>query len=245
MRLTTASQTEDLEALFDSIAAECTTTESAKPIAPISSTHHSEGPDHSGMELFDRVGKITRNLHDALRELGYDKSLSEAASSLPDARDRLAYVANLTGQAAEKTLSAVEQGQAVQQSIDNLSGPLAKNWEQVIAGKLSRDDFRLLAHDTHRFLKELSQHTGKTNTILLDIMMAQDFHDLTGQVIKKIVDLAQRMENELVKLLIETSPPERRPTESGLAGPVIKSDGRTDVVTNQEQVDDLLASLGF
>ena len=78
-------------------------------------------------------------------------------------------------------------------------------------------------------------------------MMAQDFQDLTGQVIKKVVDLAQGLEQQLLQVLLEAMPAERKTeaSESLMNGPVISAVGREDVVSNQEQVDDLLESLGF
>ena len=112
---------------------------------------------------------------------------------------------------------------------------------------LSVDEFKMLAAETRAFLHDVPQQADATNAQLMDIMMAQDFQDLTGQVIKKIVDLAQKMETQLLQVLIESMPQEMRSEAgSGLKnGPVINAAGRTDVVTNQEQVDDLLESLGF
>ncbi|HSN33351.1 MAG TPA: protein phosphatase CheZ, partial [Ideonella sp.] len=80
-----------------------------------------------------------------------------------------------------------------------------------------------------------------------DIMMAQDFHDLTGQVVAKVVTLANDLEDSLVKLLVQVVPPEQREKvdPSVLQGPVVNPEGRTDVVADQSEVDDLLASLGF
>ncbi|MDQ3267870.1 MAG: protein phosphatase CheZ, partial [Pseudomonadota bacterium] len=86
-----------------------------------------------------------------------------------------------------------------------------------------------------------------TNVFLTEIMMAQDFQDLTGQVIKKIVEVTQNLEKQLVELLVESSPSVANPDPHAglLNGPVINASGRTDVVTNQDQVDDLLESMGF
>jgi len=76
--------------------------------------------------------------------------------------------------------------------------------------------------------------------------MAQEFQDLTGQVIKKVADVTYELENQLLKLLVENAPPERREEASGLLnGPVINAAGRNDIAANQEQVDQLLESLGF
>jgi chemotaxis protein CheZ len=77
-------------------------------------------------------------------------------------------------------------------------------------------------------------------------MLAQDFHDLTGQVVAKVVTLANDLEASLLKLLMQVIPPDQiHKVEQVLQGPVVDATGRTDVVANQGEVDDLLASLGF
>ena len=100
---------------------------------------------------------------------------------------------------------------------------------------------------THAFLVDVPKQTKVTNAYLMEIMMAQDFQDLTGQVIKKIVDVTQQMEKQLLELLVENPPSTANPDAYAglLNGPVINAAGRTDVVTSQDQVDDLLESLGF
>ena len=50
-------------------------------------------------------------LRDSLRELGLDQAIAEAAEAIPDARDRLDYVVQMTAQAAERALNCVEAAQ--------------------------------------------------------------------------------------------------------------------------------------
>ncbi len=206
-------------------------------------------------DLHQRIGHLTRTLHNALRELGYDKELLGTREQLPDARDRLAYIARVTGEAAEKVLDAVDRARSVQQELVRQAGDLHRRWQAVAAfaaapGRATPGS-RQLVEETCEFFAGVEAQTDRTNAILTDIMMAQDFHDLTGQVIRKVVALAQTMEEQLVRLLIETTPPEQRArieavhAASALGGPVVKPEGRTDVVTDQAQVDELLASLGF
>jgi chemotaxis protein CheZ len=88
--------------------------------------------------------------------------------------------------------------------------------------------------------------TARTDSHLTDIMLAQDFHDLTGQVVAKVVTLANDLEGSLLKLLMQVIPADQvHKVEMVLNGPVVNAEGRTDVVTDQGEVDDLLASLGF
>lgn len=244
------SETEDLEALFEQIAATRDTDVSATPVAAIPSPAVAAMPVKANStepyDVFHRVGKLTRNLHDALRELGYDKSIDAAVGKLPDARSRLNYIATLTGQAAEKALSKAEIGTGIQQQIEADARALAAKWNAVFAGSTSVEEFKQHALATQSFLNGLPERTDYASSLFTDIMLAQDFHDLTGQVINKIVGIAQSIEDQLVKLLLDTTPREKRgEVESEwLNGPVIDTE-RDDVVNNQGQVDDLLASLGF
>jgi len=203
-------------------------------------------------EVYQRIGHLTRTLHDALRELGYDKELQGTRDQLPDARDRLTYIARVTGEAAEKVLNAVDRARGVQEQMTATANDLRTRW-LAVAAYTANDAARAtpagreLVEQTCAFFAGVDGQTDVTKAILTDIMMAQDFHDLTGQVIRKVVTLAQNMEEQLLKLLIETTPPEQRRKidPEKLEGPVVKPEGRDDVVADQAGVDDLLASLGF
>lgn len=258
------NSTEDLEALFDQIAeqrssqekaAEASTPASLTPAATLKSeaaaakaeaAAQGEAKEGEPFDVFQRVGMLTRNLHDALRELGYDKGIDSAVGALPDARARLNYIANLTGQAAEKALTMAEQGADIQQKMEGEANELSKGWDDLFAGRQTLEQFKATATRTHEFLKKVPAQASQSGALFTDIMLAQDFHDLTGQVVNKIAGIAQNIEDQLVKLLIDATPPEKRNEveDTWLNGPVIDTK-RTDVVTDQGQVDDLLASLGF
>ena len=190
--------------------------------------------------LYVRLGELTRTLHEALRGLGYDRQIEQAVSSLPEARSRLSYIARLTGDAAERVLNAVDHARADQHTLaeaaDAIAASLAADPAAAVAGGAVSD-----------FIDQVRGGCMRTSAHLTDIMMAQDFHDLTGQVTRKLVDMAQRLEGDLLKLLLEATPPGHRPAvdQNLLAGPVIDAAGRDDVAADQQQVDDLLESLGF
>ncbi len=247
-KATATQEADDLEALFDSIVAADHDPKEVSTQSPFPISQSSANPaDNPADRVINKIGHMTRTLHDSLRELGYDKNIEKAAASIPDARDRLNYVAAMTQQAAERVLNATEAAQPVVEKIEVESRRLAGEWQKLFDQKLDVEQFKSLATQTHAFLIETPKQTKATNAYLMEIMMAQDFQDLTGQVIKKIVEVTQQMEQQLVALLIEY-PPSTANTEaySGLLnGPVINAVGRTDVVTSQDQVDDLLESLGF
>ena len=189
--------------------------------------------------IFVQVGTITRLLHDTLSQLGVMPKLQRAADGLPDARSRLNYIAEKTAAAAEKVLNSVDAAKAEHKHISEQAKALAQS--------LTQDPVKAVATGAVlNFVSDLESSTGRIDQHLTDIMLAQDFHDLTGQVVAKVVTLANDLEGSLVKLLVQVIPPDQvHKVEQTLAGPVVNPEGRTDVVANQEQVDDLLASLGF
>ena len=203
-------------------------------------------PPPSAAESFaihQKIGLLTRQLHDSLNELGYADQLRGTMGELPDAQSRLTYIARLTGQAAEKVLGRVELAKV---QHDRLAAET-----QRVTTALVQDPVRAVASgDIMNYLNDVATMTKTTDEHLTEIMMAQDFHDLTGQVIARVVALAATIEQQLVQLVIQTAPsnavtaPIEKPHEH-LSGPVVDPESATDVVTDQSQVDDLLASLGF
>ena len=195
-------------------------------------------------EVHQRIGLLTRQLHDSLNELGYANQLRSSMSELPDAQSRLSYIARLTGEAAEKVLGRVEQAK-VQNDL------LADETRRVTAALIKDPVAAVAKGEIMNFLTDVEHITKISDEHLTEIMMAQDFHDLTGQVIARVVALAATIEQQLVQLVIQTAPPNAVPpptietTRAPLSGPVVDPGKSTDVVTDQSQVDDLLASLGF
>ncbi len=233
----------DLQALFDSVAEQVD--ESAVAAADAGVTVAEAATPQEA--VFNRIGHMARQLHDSLRELGYDKSLEETARQIPDARERLDYIVKMTEQAASRVLNATDVAKPAQDALGQAIKSLGGRWEKMFANQLSVDEFKQLAADTRVFFAAAPDKVAVTNAQLTEIIMAQDFQDLTGQVIKKVVDMVHKFETQLLQVLIETMPEERKAAapEGLLNGPVINAVGRSDVVTSQAQVDDLLESLGF
>jgi len=239
-----SGDSEDLQALFDSVSAAQT---SGIPSRGTVAKATSDNTDKEDV-VFNRLGRLARQLHDAMRELGYDRMIEETARQLPDAQQRLQYIAQMTEQAASRVLNATDIARPLQDELLASCQSLGKRWNRMFANQLSVDEFKTLAAETRDFFQRAPEKIEKTNDQLTEIMMAQDFQDLTGQVIKKVVEMAQSLENQLVQVLIEAMPEERKAavvSEGLMNGPVIDTTGRSDVVTNQAQVDELLESLGF
>ncbi|MES2152227.1 MAG: protein phosphatase CheZ [Pseudomonadota bacterium] len=199
-------------------------------------------------EFLSRIGHMTRTLHESLRGLGLDKLIEKAATDIPDARDRLDYVARLSEQAAQKVLNATDAASPLQDQIETGAAQLSQSWEALLADpECGEQQWRALAAQTMAGMARTQGASAATRGYLMDIMMAQDFQDLTGQVITKVTSIAQNLEQQLVQMLVDFAPADiRREFDNGLLnGPQIHPTGNSDVVSDQGQVDDLLDSLGF
>jgi chemotaxis protein CheZ len=258
----------DLEALFDSIAYGRTEAAAEEPAAAPADDPSPGGADNAEKgnaehvfacaahtpstcpadKVINSVGHLTRRLHDTLVELGYDRQLQEcAAGALPDARQRLAYVATLTEQAASRSLNAVELAVPVQEQLASEATALAVRWDSVFAGRGDPQELKAVAEASRTYLRGVQGRTDQTRNHLRDIMLAQEFQDLTGQVLKRVTELAEDLEKQLLMLLVENASGtgKRNEGRSGLHGPTIDASGSTDAMADQAQVDALLESLGF
>ena len=198
------------------------------------------------VDVHQQIGALTRQLHDSLNGLGLTAKVQNWAGELPDAKSRLSYIARLTGEAAEKVLNQVDAAKAQHDFIASETRSIGQLIVKDPVAAVAKGHVMNFIEDVDKASRAVDQH-------LTAIMMAQDFHDLTGQVIAKVVNLAATIEEQLVQLLIQTAPPDavvKAPPvhehyTPALDGPVVKTEDNPDVVTNQSEVDDLLASLGF
>ncbi|MEE3215639.1 MAG: protein phosphatase CheZ, partial [Pseudomonadota bacterium] len=191
-----------------------------------------------GDDLVQRIGQLTRMLRESMRELGLDKEIEKAAEAIPDARDRLSYVASMTEQAAERSLNAIDRAQPLQDSLSEHAQALDERWQAWFDAPKELDDARDLVSDTRAYLAMVPENTQATQKELLEILMAQDFQDLTGQVIKRMMDVIREIEDQLVQVLIDNVPDtdardslRRRNEDSLLNGPQIKPES-SDVVAS-------------
>ncbi len=202
--------------------------------------------------LFSEIGKLTRQLHEALTTFQLDDKITGlAAQEIPDAKQRLSYVIETTENAANRTMDSVEKCIPMSENIQNNADALLGDWKRLYRRELKPGEFRELAGRVEEFLSSVSDDSKNLNGLLTDVLIAQDYQDLTGQVIRKVINLVQDVEVnlvELIKMFGNIEQFKKAQTEekkvTGAEGPVIDKT-REDVLTSQDDVDDLLSSLGF
>ena len=201
-------------------------------------------------EAYARLGSITREMHEALTVLGGNQ-LHEIVQEIPNARDRLAYVGKMTEDAANKVLNLVDAAKPECDDLAKRGVELSDSLNRMATAEdMSAERARGLLVVCGKFAERTSQFAGQQAEVLSDIMMAQDFQDLSGQVIKKVIDIITRTEMQLVQLLVDSSPdaPTAGKTPAGevtVDNHVLEGPQTGDAALKQDDVDDLLASLGF
>jgi chemotaxis protein CheZ len=211
------------------------------------------------MELFAEVGKLTRQLHDSLNTFNIDSRIVDLANEdIPDAQTRLNYVIETTEQAANRTMDAVESSMPIAEKINSSIGHILPEWKKLMTRQLELGEFKSLCHELDSFLEQASKDSSQLNDLLTEVLMAQGYQDLTGQVIRRVIQLVKEVEDSLVNMLTVFGEPESelkkvveetsKPKKVGASeaeGPIIDAENRDDVVQGQDDVDDLLSSLGF
>ena len=203
-------------------------------------------------ELYDEIGKLTRQLHSALTEFHVDSRLVELTNNdIPDAKERLNYVIDMTEQAANKTMDAVEESLPLANALITNIKDVQPDWDRLMRRDLDLTKFKKLCFDIQDMMQRSNHDSIRLRDLLNQILMAQDFQDLTGQMIRRVITLVHEVESNLISMLtlFGEQSPESEPTSSQskieAEGPIVNADTREDVVTGQDEVDDLLSSLGF
>jgi len=199
--------------------------------------------------LFQELGKLTREFHEALNGFKLDSKLTTlTGTDIPDARERLKHVIDVTDKAAHKTMTVAEDLIPLCETLGSQSGDIYERWKRFMKRDMETKESRALCDEISVYLAEQNNGTDRVRAGLSEIMLAQDYQDITGQIISRVISLVTDLETSLVKLIrdsgaiIEES---NRDNEGELAGPQVPGLESSDAVSGQDEVDDLLSSLGF
>ncbi|MEQ3652105.1 MAG: protein phosphatase CheZ [Glaciecola sp.] len=210
-------------------------------------------------ELFSEVGKLTRQLHDSLNSFQVDERIANLTQDeIPDAQSRLTYVIEETEKAANATMDAVEKSMPLAEGLNERLISIAPEWQKLMGRQIELGEFKSLCVEMDKLISDATHDSATLNSLLTEVLMAQGYQDLTGQVIRRVIELVKEVEDSLVSMLTafgdasekkqhEDNPQSsKKDTDTVKAeGPIIDAETRDDVVSGQDDVDDLLSSLGF
>lgn len=203
--------------------------------------------------MLQEIGELTRDLHESIKHFSVDERMSEIANDeIPDARDRLQYVIDKTEVAANKTMDAVDRCLPIADNLHNGLLQVRPQWNELMHGRIELAEFKALCHRIDDLLGEVEGDSSELRGQLTEILMAQDFQDLTGQIIRRVITLVNEVEGRLVEILtafgssqLEQSAHNKNKASTDPEGPILNPQERDDAVSSQDEVDDLLSSLGF
>jgi chemotaxis protein CheZ len=201
--------------------------------------------------MFQEVGKLTRQLHDTLANFVLDERIADLTENeIPDAKERLNYVIAMTEQAANTTLNAVESILPYAESLREQSNELGIQWQRFRQREMPYEEFKSLTRDLSQYFDTSAGQLQTIQQSLTEVLMAQGFQDLTGQIIRRVITLVQDLEHSLVDL-IRISGRRFKPSDGSAPqavsqplGPAVPGVDK-NVVQTQDDVDSLLSSLGF
>ena len=201
--------------------------------------------------LYQELGKLTRDIHDSINAFGNDERIAELAKeTIPDAKERLNFIVTKTDEAAHKTMEGAEATMLSMDGFSDKARALQARWGKFRNRELSKEEFITLNDDINAFLTSFGDGAQDINSKMTDIMLAQDYQDITGQMIKQVVAMVQEIEEKLVRLVTisgawTTEVVVEASSGEVAEGPQLPTADKSKVATSQDDVDDLLASLGF
>jgi chemotaxis protein CheZ len=203
--------------------------------------------------LFHEVGKLTRELHDALNNFNVDSRLVDLTQNdMPDTRDRLNFVIETTEAAAHKTLTYIEETLPLASQLKQTADDIEQSWHRFRMREMNADEFRALSKEIEAYLPSVKSNTEQIHKNLSDMTLAQGFQDITGQVIRQVITLVEEVEGNLVRLVKIAGADQKEVKKDDVVvdpikaeGPQINAKDKENVVNDQDEVDDLLSSLGF
>ncbi|EAQ31863.1 Chemotaxis protein CheZ [Idiomarina baltica OS145] len=205
-------------------------------------------------KLFTSVGQLTRDLHEALQDFQLDPRIMQLTQDdLPDAQNRLQYVIEKTEDAANRTMDAVEACLPMTDEMHQRVEQVMPAWQRLMSNDIQLNEFKEMCHQVDALMRECGQNMPQIHGLMTEVLMAQDYQDITGQIIRRVIQLVEDVEKNLIELLKLFGEEQKSQAKQNVKavdknaaeGPIINPEQRDDVVENQDDVDDLLSSLGF
>lgn len=206
--------------------------------------------------LFGELRKLTTDLQSALMRFSIDSRLVDLAEKeVPDARLRLDHVLKLTDEAAHRTMDLVEQSGPLAERTARQAEDIIEPWRRFRSRSIAVDEFRDMIQRMDVFLESARTDMGKVRGNLAEVLLAQGYQDLSGQIIRGVMKLVGELETALVELVrlsksgpgaerAKSTRPVSDETRRGF-GPAVPGVAHGPAVSGQQDVDALLSGLGM
>lgn len=221
--------------------------------------------DARDRSLYKEVGRLTRGLHQALIDFNIDADIVEKDENnlpvdLTDASHRLTYVIEMMRKAADKTMDSIDVVSPIVEQLSKEASSLQEDWVKLRKGEMTAENFRSLYARIDEFLDVATRNSAEFSSHLQEILLAQSYQDLSGQIIRRVIAMVQDVEKNLVDLvrragyieqltgIVEDTPAavvDEKQKGIAAEGPQVHAHKLDNVARNQDEVDDLLSSLGF
>lgn len=225
--------------------------------------------------LYTEVGRLTRGLHEAIKQFNMDVEATaayqtsheddEPHSEVSDANERLNYVLTLTENAANTTMDMVDASMPIAEELGEQARLLRQDWKQMADKESTLSELKDLGRTTEAFLQEIERGSDTLHKNFTEILLTQGFQDITGQLIKRVIGLVNDVESSLLNLVVVAGKVDRisgfkneaatkddkeqeKQADKGQVqgvGPQVLASEAEGAVAGQDEVDDLLSSLGF
>jgi chemotaxis protein CheZ len=211
-------------------------------------------------QTLTEIRKLTGDLQKALERFSIESRLADIAENeIPDARTRLSHVIKMTDDAAHRTLDLVERSGPLAERTAREAGALIdslKAYRERPSGGSgfegavrAIDAFLPVVRAVEAYLPAVRADSEEIRKNLADVLLAQGYQDLTGQIIRSVIKLVGELEEALASLtklsgdIVEHATLGENP--DGGHGPVVPGVTRGEVASGQTDVDELLSGLGM
>ena len=209
--------------------------------------------------LFVEIGRLSRDLHTALERFRFDSRIVDLAEKdVPYARQRLAHVLTMTDEAAHRTMDLVEGACPLAERTRAAAAGIAPLWQEFRARRIEVRDFRSMLERLDRFLADVQVDSERIRSNLSEVLLAQGYQDLTGQIIRNVMNLVEEVEHALGNLVrlsgdVGGRVASQTPADAAVSGdgsrqgygPAVPGVTQGAVVAGQDDVDSLLSGLGL
>lgn len=206
--------------------------------------------------MYGELGGLAKSLNRMVQTLeSIERPMQTTAGELPIAADQLADLTKFTEEAAHRILGYTEQVlanhdtmaadlAALKRAMDAASPDGSQRSTVTLDGN-QRSTVTLDRARLERHASDLESRVGENRKILMDLITAMEFQDLTGQRLKKIATGIREIQSRLLRLLIVFGLKDQNGGAERQEALLSQLEASSKTTLNQNVVDNILQEFGF